>query len=334
MSKLYTYDGSGWVEIAKNGNDGSAATIAVGTVTTGNPGTEVIVTNSGTTSAAVLDFTIPQGEQGAAGTGSGDMLAATYDPQAIAGDAFDVDNHTDGTTNKVYSATDKTKLAGIEASADVTDAGNVGSSIHGATAKTTPVDADELPLIDSVASNVLKKLTWINLKATLKTYLDTLYQPLDSDLTTWAGKTAPTGTVVGTSDTQTLTSKTLTSPSISSPTITSQFGFGAHTAYFTETDNGNSGTADTIDWGTSNKQKSTLTGNCTFTFTAPSGPCTLLLKLVQDGTGSRTVTWPSTVHWPSGTAPTLTTTASKVDIISFYYDGTTYFGNSALNYTA
>lgn len=110
--------------------------------------------------------------------------------------------------------------------------------------------------------------------------------------------------------------------------------FGAFTAYFTETDNGNSSTADTIDWTLSNKQKSTLTGNCTFTFTAPPGPCSLILKLVQDATGSRTVTWPATVHWSGGTAPTLTTTANKVDIITFYYDGTTYFGNSTLNFTA
>lgn len=68
-----------------------------------------------------------------------------------------------------------TKLDGIEAAADVTDAGNVGSSIDGATAKTTPVDGDTMPLIDSAASNVLKKVTWANIKATLKTYFDTLY---------------------------------------------------------------------------------------------------------------------------------------------------------------
>lgn len=113
-----------------------------------------------------------------------------------------------------------------------------------------------------------------------------------------------------------------------------QFTFGANTAYFTETDNGNSGASDTIDWTLSNKQKSTLTGNCTFTFTAPGGPCSLVLKLVQDGTGSRTATWPAAVHWSGGTAPTLTTAASKVDIITFYYDGTTYFGSSVLNFTA
>jgi polygalacturonase len=43
-------------------------------------------------------------------------------------------------------------------------------------------------------------------------------QAYDADLTTWAGKTAPTGSVVGTSDAQTLTNKTLTSPAISTPT--------------------------------------------------------------------------------------------------------------------
>lgn len=110
--------------------------------------------------------------------------------------------------------------------------------------------------------------------------------------------------------------------------------FGAFTAYFTETDNGNSSTADTIDWTLSNKQKSTLTGNCTFTFTAPPGPCNLTLKLVQDATGSRLVTWPAAVKWSGGTPPTLTTTASRIDIISFYYDGTNYYGASVLNFTA
>lgn len=80
-----------------------------------------------------------------------------------------------GQTAKYTTAADITKLAGIEALADVTDAGNVGSSIHGATGKTTPVDADTVPLIDSAASNVLKKVTWANVKATLKTYFDTIY---------------------------------------------------------------------------------------------------------------------------------------------------------------
>ncbi len=47
-----------------NGADGAAATIAVGSVTTGNAGTNVSVSNSGTSSAAVFNFTIPKGDKG------------------------------------------------------------------------------------------------------------------------------------------------------------------------------------------------------------------------------------------------------------------------------
>jgi hypothetical protein len=43
-------------------------------------------------------------------------------------------------------------------------------------------------------------------------------QPYDSDLTSWSSKTAPSGTAVGTTDTQTLTNKTLTSPVVNTPT--------------------------------------------------------------------------------------------------------------------
>jgi len=53
--------------------------------------------------------------------------------------------------------------------------GNRGSEINALTEKTTPVDADMVGLMDSAASNILKKLSWANIKATLKTYFDTLY---------------------------------------------------------------------------------------------------------------------------------------------------------------
>jgi hypothetical protein len=98
-------------------------------------------------------------------------------------------------------------------------------------------------------------------------------------------------------------------------------------AYFgSEVDNGNSGAADTVDWTAGNKQKSTLTDNCTFTFTAPGGPCDLTLRLIQDGTGSRNPVWPATVKWAGGAEPTWSTAASAVDIAAFYFDGTNYYG--------
>jgi hypothetical protein len=62
-------------------------------------------------------------------------------------------------------------------------AGAVAIDTHAATAKTTPVDADEFPIVDSAASNILKKLSWLNVKATLKTYFDTLYAAVGSTFT-------------------------------------------------------------------------------------------------------------------------------------------------------
>jgi hypothetical protein len=49
------------------GNAGAAATVAVGTVTTSAPGDSAAVNNAGTTSAALLNFTIPRGIQGPQG---------------------------------------------------------------------------------------------------------------------------------------------------------------------------------------------------------------------------------------------------------------------------
>src|SRR5690606_25697653 len=63
---LVTEDGKveprGFVE--SNGENGKAATITIGTVTTGPPGSEASVTNVGTPSEAILNFTIPRGDPG------------------------------------------------------------------------------------------------------------------------------------------------------------------------------------------------------------------------------------------------------------------------------
>lgn len=95
----------------------------------------------------------------------------------------------------------------------------------------------------------------------------------------------------------------------------------------------------TVDYTNGNHYEGTLTGNVTFTFSNP--PATgrvgvLVLYLKQDGTGSRTVTWPASVVWSGGTAPTLTTTASKTDIFTFITRdaGTTWAGfTGGLNFT-
>jgi hypothetical protein len=61
----------------------------------------------------------------------------------------------------------------------------------------------------------------------------------------------------------------------------------------------------------------TLDANCTLTFPTAAAGRSFTLVLKQDATGSRTVTWPGTVQWPAGAAPTLTTTANKRDVLTF-----------------
>lgn len=68
----------------------------------------------------------------------------------------------------------------------------VAPGTHAASTKATPVDADELPLVDSASSNVLAKLTWANLKATIKTY----YDAVTSTLTNKTFDSAGTGNVM------------------------------------------------------------------------------------------------------------------------------------------
>ena len=46
------------------------------------------------------------------------------------------------------------------------------------------------------------------------------------------------------------------------------------------------------------------------------GQC-FIINIIQDSGGSRTVTWFSTIKWAGGSAPTLTTTANKIDTLGF-----------------
>jgi len=93
----------------------------------------------------------------------------------------------------------------------------------------------------------------------------------------------------------------------------------------------NSGTAKTIDWDNSINQTVTLTGNCTFTLSNPVNWETYILKLVQDGTGGRTVTLPASVKTQYGALNT-STGANDIDVLSLVYDGTNYYANLGKNY--
>jgi hypothetical protein len=93
---------------------------------------------------------------------------------------------------------------------------------------------------------------------------------------------------------------------------------------------GNTGTAATVNLANGNFVTATLTGNCTFTFTTGigTGAQAFTLFLTNDGTASRSITWPASVKWTGGSAPVRTETANRTDVYSFFTfdNGTTWYG--------
>jgi hypothetical protein len=92
-------------------------------------------------------------------------------------------------------------------------------------------------------------------------------------------------------------------------------------------------TSLTINWTSGNEHKVILNSDTTASFSNPKTGGRYVLILKQDSTGSRLVTWPAAVLWPNGGgAPTLSTTGSKSDLFTFFYDGTNYYGNYSLTH--
>lgn len=87
------------------------------------------------------------------------------------------------------------------------------------------------------------------------------------------------------------------------------------------------GATITVPWVPNSQNYVQLGGNRTIAFSGtPSPSDSLSLFIRQDGTGSRTLTWPTSgidIRWPLGEEPILTTAASRMDIIELTcFDGT------------
>lgn len=76
-------------------------------------------------------------------------------------DADDIDDAS--TSHKFATAAQISKVDSVESNADVTDAGNIGAAVNGASTKATPAGSDKFPILDSAASNALKSMTYTNL---------------------------------------------------------------------------------------------------------------------------------------------------------------------------
>lgn len=149
------------------------------------------------------------------------------------------------------------------------------------------------------------------------------------------------GTVVTLDKTQTLVNKTLTAPTLTTPALgtpasgvlTNCTGNPTLTNPTTVTQALSWTVSGTTTWDANSGAIATVTagaGNTTMGAVSNLKTSTYLLKVTQDGTGSRLITWNAIFRWSAGVAPVLSTAASAVDVISFYSDGTNLYGTLAL----
>ena len=244
--------------------------------------------------------------------GTGDMLAATYDPTAVGGDAFLMSNFVEAADAKIMTAAERTAIATNSAKTGVT------TQISNVVEDTTPQLGGNLDIqafnIEGAVAADFTKLAALTATSTELNYVDGVTSSIQTQLNA-------KGTLSNLVEDTT-------------PQLGGELDAQANTIGFTLQTATGDGTT-TIDWTNGNKFKFTFGAfNETFTFTAPSKPCSLTLVLVQDSVGSRTATWPGTVKWVGGTAPTLTTTATTgTDIVTFFFDGTNYYGGAGLDFS-
>jgi len=98
---------------------------------------------------------------------------------------------------------------------------------------------------------------------------------------------------------------------------------------------GTVGASHTFDLANGTVQTATLTSGTAATFTMPTATAgkSFVVLLKQPASGSTTTATFTGVKWSGGTAPTITATLGRLDVISFFADGTNWYGSFIQNFT-
>lgn len=180
----------------------------------------------------------------------------------------------------------------------------------------TGTDAFATTDLTSQARDLLDDTSFGAMRTTLGLEIGVNVQAFDTDLSNWAGKAAPTGDAVGTSDTQTLENKTYKG------VIESVYSFSA-------------GTAFTITSRTESIIICPTNGSATLTLGAPSSHTGRSYTICIDYGGAHTVSWSITGGSSfRGTVPTATSVNAKRDVYTVWSDGTNWHKFRALLGTA
>ena len=231
--------------------------------------------------------------------GNGSTLTSLTPGNIIAGALLNTVIASSVAANTVYPAAVSASTYGnIQGVGTQTQALNMGShQINGVSIPTSPTDAATKQYVDTFATG------------------STNYVQITNNLQSGATFYVSSGSVDG----QTLLARSSGNVGIGNANPQSKLDVSGsiYSRRVSLTDGG----TIAVDWSQGNVQSVTLGGNRTFTFTNGQDGGKYILMIKQDATGTRTATWPATVRWPGGTAPTLTTTASRTDYIGFLYNG-------------
>ncbi len=134
-------------EIGPTGPTGTSSTITIGTTTTGEPGTEATITNTGTQEAAIFNFTIPQGPTGPTGPQGIQGIPGIQGPQGIQGATGPQGEigptGPTGTSSTITIGTTTTGEPGTEAT--VTNTGTPEAAIFNFTIPQGPTGPTNIP---------------------------------------------------------------------------------------------------------------------------------------------------------------------------------------------